>query len=195
MTRKIRGLWMVLVFGALLSAGCANKEAVKSDEGVAPAAATTAATPEQATAAAAAQPEVKPAAESVPAAPQVQPDQSAPQAAPESALSLETVYFDFDKAVLKPEALTALEKNFSALKEKGDTKIRIEGNCDERGSDEYNLALGDRRARSAKDFLIKRGIEAERLETVSYGKERPADQGHDEDAWSKNRRADFVIVK
>lgn len=190
--RKFGGFWTVLVFGALLSAGCANKEVVKSDELVAPAAANAAPAPEQA---APVQAEAKPAAEAVPTSPQVKPEQAAKQAASESALSLETVYFDFDKAVLKPEALTALEKNFTVLKEKGDIKVRIEGNCDERGSDEYNLALGDRRARSAKNFLVKRGIAAERMETVSYGKEHPVDQGHNEEAWSKNRRDDFVIIK
>lgn len=195
MMKKIGGFGIVLVFGALLTAGCANKEAVKSDEPVAPATATNPAVASEQ--AAAAQPGAKPVAESVPATPQVQPEQAgeaAKQAAPEASLSLESVYFDFDRAVLKPEALTALEKNFAALKEK-DTKVRIEGNCDERGADEYNLALGDRRARSAKDFLVKRGIAADRVETISYGKEHPVAEGHDDAAWSKNRRDDFVIVK
>jgi peptidoglycan-associated lipoprotein len=73
--------------------------------------------------------------------------------------------------------------------------IRIEGNCDERGTVEYNLALGEKRANAALDYLVKMGIDPSRISTVSYGKERPMDPGHTEAAWAKNRRDDFVIVK
>jgi peptidoglycan-associated lipoprotein len=74
-------------------------------------------------------------------------------------------------------------------------KFQIEGHCDERGTGEYNLALGERRANSAKKYLISLGIEPSRISTISYGEERPFDQGHNEDAWTKNRRAHFVILK
>jgi peptidoglycan-associated lipoprotein len=84
--------------------------------------------------------------------------------------------------------LAELEKNPGAV-------IRIEGNCDERGTVEYNLALGEKRAKAALDYLVKMGIDPSRISTVSYGKERPMDPGHTEAAWAKNRRDDFVIVK
>ena len=73
--------------------------------------------------------------------------------------------------------------------------IKIEGHCDERGTVEYNLGLGDRRAMSVKNYLIDLGISADRIETISYGKERPVDPGHNEDAWAKNRRAEFRVIK
>jgi peptidoglycan-associated lipoprotein len=73
--------------------------------------------------------------------------------------------------------------------------VRIEGNCDERGSDDYNMALGERRAKAAKDYLVNLGIASDRISTISYGEEKPADPGHDEEAWARNRRAEFVIVK
>lgn len=106
------------------------------------------------------------------------------------------VFFDFDKYDLTPEAQTALSNNARVLSEKiPGASILIEGHCDERGTEEYNLALGDKRANAARDFLIARGISASRIRTISYGEERPLDPGHDEDAWSRNRRAHFVLVK
>jgi peptidoglycan-associated lipoprotein len=111
-------------------------------------------------------------------------------------VALETVYFDFDKSDLRQDARDALSKNAEALlKQVADAKIKLEGHCDERGSDEYNMALGDRRAKSAANYLTTLGVKADRISTVSYGEEKPAVQGHDEAAWSKNRRAEFVIVK
>lgn len=80
------------------------------------------------------------------------------------------------------------------MKRNATIKVRIEGNCDERGSDEYNLALGERRAQVAARYLTTLGISGERLSTISYGKEKPVDPGHDENAWARNRRDDFVII-
>jgi peptidoglycan-associated lipoprotein len=105
------------------------------------------------------------------------------------------IYFDFDKSDLRPDALEQLRKNAEWLKANTQYRVRIEGNCDERGTVEYNLALGERRAVAARNYLTKAGISASRLETISYGEEHPVDPGHNEAAWAKNRRDDFVIIR
>lgn len=102
------------------------------------------------------------------------------------------IYFDFDKYNLKPEAVQKLDKSAEWLAQNPAVTVRIEGNCDERGTNEYNLALGERRANAAKKYLIKMGVAESRLSTISYGEERPLDPGHDEAAWAKNRRDDFI---
>jgi peptidoglycan-associated lipoprotein len=107
-------------------------------------------------------------------------------------LSLEDAFFDFDDFNLRTDAKSALETDGKYLQKNSDAKIVIEGHCDERGSVEYNLALGEKRARAAKDYLVSYGIPTTRVTTISYGKERPFDQGHDESAWAKNRRAHVV---
>lgn len=106
----------------------------------------------------------------------------------------EPIYFDFDKSFIKPEYRTILMRKADFLKTNPAIAIRIEGNCDERGTNEYNLALGERRANSAREFLMSLGISPDRIETLSYGEERPLALGHNEQAWSQNRRDDFVIV-
>ncbi len=105
----------------------------------------------------------------------------------------EDVQFEFDSAKLSMEAQDILRRKAEWLKKNPRAKIIIEGHCDERGTNEYNLALGDRRAFSSKSFLVDLGIANSRLTTVSYGEERPLDPRADEDAWAKNRRAHFVI--
>jgi peptidoglycan-associated lipoprotein len=105
------------------------------------------------------------------------------------------VYFDFDKSVIRQDQVERLVANGAILKSDDFLKIQIEGNCDERGTNEYNMALGERRAMSAKKYLVNLGIDAARLNTISYGEERPVNFGHDELSWSQNRRDDFVIVK
>ena len=105
----------------------------------------------------------------------------------------EDVQFEFDSARLSMEAQDILRRKAEWLKENPRAKVIIEGHCDERGTNDYNLALGDRRAFSAKSFLVDLGIIESRLTTVSYGEERPLDPGSDEEAWAKNRRAHFVI--
>ena len=114
--------------------------------------------------------------------------------APKETVTLATVYFDFDKATLRDDAKAALAKNADALKDNPEVTVRLEGNADERGSTQYNLALGDRRANAVKDYLTSLGIAGNRLETVSYGMERPVDKGHDEAAWAKNRRVELVVT-
>jgi peptidoglycan-associated lipoprotein len=105
-----------------------------------------------------------------------------------------SIYFDFDSADLKPEARSTLQAFFDQARQRPDLTTRIEGNCDERGSEEYNLALGQRRADSAKSYLVNLGIDASRISTISYGKEHPRAPGDDEAAWSQNRRDDLVPV-
>jgi len=105
----------------------------------------------------------------------------------------ENIFFEFDSSVLLAEAQAILEKKAEWLRNNSDVTVTIEGHCDERGTNEYNLALGDRRAVSAKTFLMNLGIEGLRLSCISYGEERPVDPGHDEKAWAKNRRDHFTI--
>jgi peptidoglycan-associated lipoprotein len=106
---------------------------------------------------------------------------------------LATVYFDFDQADLSDETRRLLRLNSEWLKNNGEYKAVIEGHCDERGTIEYNLALGQRRARAVQDYLVNLGISSDRMRNKSFGEEQPADPGHDETAWSSNRRAAFVI--
>jgi len=105
----------------------------------------------------------------------------------------EDIYFDFDRSDLKPETQKILKGKAEWLRKNPGESVIIEGHCDERGTNEYNLALGDRRAQSAKKFLSDLGISESRLTTISYGEERPANPRHNEDAWSKNRRDHFVL--
>jgi peptidoglycan-associated lipoprotein len=105
----------------------------------------------------------------------------------------EDIYFDFDRSDLKPETQEILKGKAEWLRNNSGESVIIEGHCDERGTNEYNLALGDRRAQSAKNFLIDLGIARSRLTTISYGEERPADPRQNETAWSKNRRDHFVL--
>ena len=108
---------------------------------------------------------------------------------------LKDIHFDFDRYDVRPEDTAILKENAAVLTTKlPKAKIQIEGHCDEKGTVEYNLALGERRANSAKKYLISLGISADRISTISYGEERPLDPGHTEEAWAKNRRASFVIL-
>ena len=102
------------------------------------------------------------------------------------------VYFDYDSAELLPETRAALQAFFDQARQQPDRRIRIEGNCDERGTREYNLALGQRRADAARKYLVDLGFPADQITTISYGKERPSALGHDEEAWKQNRRDDLV---
>jgi peptidoglycan-associated lipoprotein len=108
-------------------------------------------------------------------------------------LQIADINFDFDKYNLKPEAQEILKKGAPAYLKYRDYKLVVEGHCDERGTSEYNLALGEKRATEAAKYLADLGIDKARIKTISYGKEMPLDKGHDEAAWAKNRRAHFVI--
>jgi len=108
---------------------------------------------------------------------------------------VQDAYFDFDKANIRADAQSALMKTGDFLRNYPQVKVTIEGHCDERGSTEYNLALGDRRAQAAKDYLVSLGVASDRMMTVSYGKERPFCTEHDENCWQQNRRAHFTMAK
>ncbi len=105
------------------------------------------------------------------------------------------IFFDYDKANLREDARLTLEGNARMLVQRPEVKLLLEGHCDERGTVEYNLALGDRRAQSVKTFLVEFGVDAGRVTTISYGEERPFAQGHDESAWSLCRRVHFATQK
>lgn len=133
-----------------------------------------------------------------PAAGEVEKAAVAPAAAGaaegEAAAAFENIHFDFDKYNLKPEARNVLNKLGEFLKANTEATVLIEGHCDERGTNEYNLALGERRATSAAKYLVALGIDKARISTISYGEERPLDPGHNEEAWAKNRRDHFIVT-
>lgn len=193
MNKRMIALLAALSMAALVAGGCANKEVVKTEE---PVVATETPKPVQ-------QPSVKTEESAAPVQTQA-PDASAdikPADAQTASTATETtafeaVYFDFDSSDLRQDARDVLSKNGEILlKSKQAAKIKIEGHCDERGSAEYNLALGERRAKSAMQYLLTLGVQPERLSIISYGKEKPAIQGNDEAALAKNRRAEFLIDK
>lgn len=115
-----------------------------------------------------------------------------PPPPPPPQVQLGDIFFDFDKSELRAEAVQQLQKNFDWMKQNLSGTLIIEGHCDERGTNEYNMALGERRANAAKDYMINIGADPARMQTVSYGEERPFALGHDEAAWQQNRRAHFV---
>jgi peptidoglycan-associated lipoprotein len=193
---KTGGSWLsALLFCSLVAAsGCAKQELVKKDELAAPSASTVAkqsASSETVKNAAAGKEQSTgvPVKQTTPAV-----DQEAATSKAAATAALEKVYFGFDSAILTDQAREILASNAKYLKNNTTAKVRIEGNCDERGSAEYNLALGEKRAKSAQNYLVSMGVSSERLSTISYGKEKPFDSGHDEAAWAKNRRDEFVIL-
>ena len=107
---------------------------------------------------------------------------------------LKDIHFDFDKYDIRPGDAQILKENAALLMKNPGVKIQIEGHCDERGTVEYNLALGERRANSAKRYLSSLGLTGDRISTISYGKEKPLDPGHNEEAWTKNRRDHFIVL-
>ena len=196
MKRKTAGFLVMVGCGALLAGGCAKSEVVKKDQPMAPSATV-------------APVKVQPKQEQIktsvvneaPVAKEVVKETAAPVAAvtgtdqaAELKQGLEKVYFNFDSAALSDQARNTLVKDADLIKKIGKAKIRVEGNCDERGSDDYNLALGEKRAKEAVQYLANLGIPAERLTVISYGKEKPVATGHDETSWAKNRRDEFVVL-
>ncbi len=108
---------------------------------------------------------------------------------------IQDIFFDYDKSEIRPDSREKLAKAADWMKAHPESEFLLEGHCDERGTREYNLALGDRRANATRDYLASLGVDAAKLKTISYGKERPFVEGHDESAWSKNRRTHFVLTK
>jgi peptidoglycan-associated lipoprotein len=111
-----------------------------------------------------------------------------------TALAAYTIHFAYDSAAIRHSERSSLQAVATALNGDPNTKLLIEGNCDERGTEEYNRALGERRALAAREALARQGVDSLRIRTISYGKDKPADSGHDEAAWAKDRRDDFVLL-
>jgi peptidoglycan-associated lipoprotein len=106
-----------------------------------------------------------------------------------------TVYFEFDRSAVRQSEQPKVQAVANVLKNQPDTKLQIEGHCDERGTEEYNRSLGERRALALREFLINLGIDGNRIYTVSFGEDKPAVQGHNEEAWAKNRRGEFILYR
>lgn len=190
---SIRLLYTVGVLaGSLALLGCPKRPevALAGPGAVGPKAA---ATP-PATATAKAAPKTAEVPVTRPAPPAEAPVKPAPAvAAAES--PLKDIFFDFDNATIRPDQKKPLEQDFAYLKAHPDVKVAVQGNCDERGTEEYNLALGQRRADTVKQYLVAEGIAAGRINTISFGKDRPFVLGHDENAWQLNRRDHFALAK
>jgi len=189
----------VFLVAAFMTAGCAKQDVVKKDEGIVPATVAKKLDPPKsvepkASATTTKQVATPPVAQATSTQPtSAQQSQNASSKA-ELQSALNKIYFDFDSANLSESSRNTLAKNAAALAKEAASKIRIEGNCDERGSAEYNLALGERRANAAQQYLVTMGVKQDRLSILSYGKEKPSVQGSDESVWAKNRRDEFVVV-
>jgi peptidoglycan-associated lipoprotein len=164
------GIFAVLVFGLAIFTGCAEKKTVVTDGSAQ---------------------EQKVAAEQTADTTKEQP---AKVRAAETAVTVSDINFDFDKSSIRPDAREILKTNADVFLKNSASAIVIEGYCDERGTAEYNMALGQKRAQEAKKYLVNLGIKESKMKTISYGDERPLDPGHDEEAWAKNRRAHFVVT-
>lgn len=177
---------LIVCVSFMVMIGCAKKSAVKEQ----------AVSAEQQAAAEraakeAAKKEAPPAKETTITEGKVAPQEAA---ATKEVITFKDILFDFDKFSLKPEGRDTLKELAAWLTRNKDKSVLIEGNCDERGTTEYNLALGERRAKEAMKYLVELGVDAKRIKTISYGKERPLDPGHTEEAWAKNRRDHFVVT-
>jgi peptidoglycan-associated lipoprotein len=201
MRQQLKRSFLICAVTAFCSGGCAKHELVKQDQMIPPAASSaSSALPANSAVTAQLKPETKDAGLSVPPIDESQAKKQAqPTVTPQDTnlslnAALEKVFFDFDSYTLSPQAREALAKNAEIMKQKGNAGIRIEGHCDELGSDDYNLALGEKRARVALNYLQSMGVSSGRLSAISYGKEKPADPGHDEAGRAKNRRDEFVMT-
>ena len=188
-TRAAQITLMSLLLAGLMITGCAKRPATTAASAAAPApAAAPSPAPAPSTPSAAAPAPPAPAAAAAPA--------PAPRPVPREFMAvaaLKEVYFDFDKYDIRPEDAKTLDANATWLKSNGDNLVLIEGHCDERGTNEYNLALGERRAKATMNYLVSQGIQANRITIISYGEERPVCTEKTEACWAKNRRANFLV--
>jgi peptidoglycan-associated lipoprotein len=195
-TRSSRTLVVSLLIVLTAAAGCAKRPATMAASAPAPTGAATSTAPQ----AAAAPTPVAPApATAAPATTSpTTPPATSPAARPSprefvSVAELKDINFDFDKYDIRPEDAKTLDANAAWLKSNGDQLVLIEGHCDERGTNEYNLALGERRAKSTMNYLVSQGVQASRITIISYGEERPLCTEHTEQCWARNRRAHFLV--
>jgi peptidoglycan-associated lipoprotein len=187
-TRAAQVTLMSLLLAGLMITGCAKRPATTAASAAAPAPAAPSPAPAPSTPSAAAPAPPAPAAAAAPA--------QAPRPVPKEFMAvaaLKEVYFDFDKYDIRPEDAKTLDANATWLKSNGDNLVLIEGHCDERGTNEYNLALGERRAKATMNYLVSQGIQANRITIISYGEERPVCTEKTEACWAKNRRANFLV--
>jgi peptidoglycan-associated lipoprotein len=187
------GFLVLIAFGMTIFTGCAKKKTVIKDEAIQEQTAPAAQTAQQDNEAAR---QVKEQADRERALREQAEREQAARASSASATldgAVKDIYFDFDQSTIRPDAREILKANADILLKRGAAEIAVEGYCDERGTAEYNLALGERRAQEAKKYLINLGTKALQIKTISYGEERPLDPGHNEEAWANNRRAHFVV--
>ncbi len=187
-----RMLVSVLIVGAFLMVytGCAQKAAVVETQPVQEQKMTPQAAPEPQKDTAAEDEARRKAMEE-----QAMKEKAMKEAEARIAVLFDDIRFDFDKAIIKPEFRQRLNDQADWLRGNGWQQLTIEGNCDERGTEEYNIALGQRRAEAAKKYLVDLGTDAKKIKAISYGKEKPLDPGHDEEAWAKNRRDHFELSR
>ena len=190
-TRGSHFLVATLVIGTALFAGCAKRPATTAASAPAP---TGAAATTTGTGGAATTPTPAPATAAPPATTATPTPAARPQPKEFVAVAdLKPIYFDFDKYDIRPGDAKVLDANAQWLKSNAEQLILIEGHCDERGTNEYNLALGERRAKSTMNYLVSQGVQASRITIISYGEERPTCTQKNEECWSKNRRAQFLV--
>ena len=139
-------------------------------------------------------PPEEPVAVQQPAKSEEKKDEVVPAAVQKMIANFQRVHFEFDSSDLPNSTRAALMENVELMRKNPQVKIEVQGHCDDRGTSEYNLALGDRRARSVVEYMVRAGIEKSRLTLLSYGKERPIEEGDSETTWSKNRRAEFRVT-
>jgi len=184
------GLLLVFALSLLIFSGCAEKQAVVKDEAIQQQKAEPATTTNDEAARLAKEKADREAALKA----QAEKDARAKRnAAALADLNIQNIYFDYDKSSIRPDAREILKANAEIFTKNNDAKIVVEGYCDERGTAEYNMALGERRAQEAKQYLVNLGINASRIETISYGEEKPLDTRSTEEAWAQNRRAQFLL--
>ena len=191
-TRAAQVTMMSLLLAGLMITGCAKRPATTAASAAAPAPAPPAAAPAPSPAAPSSG-----AAAAAPAAAAAAPAQT-PRPSPKEFMAvaaLKEVFFDFDKYDIRSEDAKTLDANAAWLKSNADNLVLIEGHCDERGTNEYNIALGERRARATLNYLVARGVAATRITIVSYGEERPLCSEHTESCWAQNRRAHFLAKR
>jgi peptidoglycan-associated lipoprotein len=178
-----------------MTAGCATHDVVKKDESIVPALNAKQINQSKSNVTPAKETVTSPAPQATPAnVPTTNKPVQKGSANAQLQSALEKIYFEYDSASLTELARKSLTRNASLLMKEPTAQVRIEGNCDERGSAEYNVALGEQRARAALQYLKTLGIKPDRLFTLSYGKDKPAVEGHDEAAMAKNRRDEFVVL-
>jgi len=189
------GLLMVFSVGLTMFSGCAEKQAVVKDEAIqeqkaAPAQAAPVTVTDDEAARRAKEQADREAALKAQAAKDAREKKNA---AALNDLNIQNIYFDYDKSNIRPDAREILKANAEIFTKNSSASIVVEGYCDERGTAEYNMALGERRAQEAKQYLVNLGINVSRIETISYGEERPLDSRSIEEAWAQNRRAQFLL--